>query len=50
MAMKRAAATFALLVTLCMSADAQWLHYPAPGVPRTAAGKVNLAAPAPRRT
>jgi hypothetical protein len=46
--MRTAAATFALLVTLCMSADAQWLHYPTPGVPRTADGKVNLAASAPR--
>src|SRR5262245_28635845 len=29
-------------------ADAQWLNYPAPRVPRTADGKPNLAAPAPR--
>lgn len=27
---------------------AQWLDYPAPGVPRTPDGKPNLAAPAPR--
>jgi len=27
---------------------AQWINYRAPGVPRTADGKVNLAAPAPR--
>ncbi len=27
---------------------AQWLSYPAPGVPRTANGKVNLAAPTPK--
>lgn len=27
---------------------AQWLHYPTAGVPRTKAGAVNLAAPAPR--
>jgi len=46
--MRSATASFALLVTLCTSADAQWLNYPAPGVPRTADGKVNLAAPAPR--
>src|SRR4051794_2499166 len=58
--MRVAAARFALVVTLCMNsvvargfspasvADGQWLHYPAPGVPRTADGKVNLAAPAPR--
>lgn len=46
--MRAAATTFALLITLCASADAQWLNYKAPGVPRTADGKVNLAAPAPR--
>src|SRR6185437_10323638 len=28
--------------------SAQWFHYPTPGVPRTADGKPNLAAPAPR--
>ena len=28
--------------------QAQWLHYPAPGIPRTKDGKPNLAAPAPR--
>jgi hypothetical protein len=28
--------------------EAQWLNYPAPGVPRTRDGKVNLAAKAPR--
>ncbi len=27
---------------------AQWIHYPTPGVPRTADGKPNMAAPAPR--
>jgi hypothetical protein len=27
---------------------AQWLNYPTPGIPRTAAGKPNLAAPMPR--
>mgnify|MGYP003336936971 FL=1 len=26
----------------------QWLHYPTPGIPRTADGKPNLSAPAPR--
>jgi len=26
----------------------QWLNYPTPGVPRTADGKPNLLAPAPR--
>jgi len=28
--------------------SAQWLHYPTPGIPRTADGKPNLSAPAPR--
>jgi hypothetical protein len=46
--MRAAAAMFVLLVTICVSADAQWLHYPAPRVPRTADGRVNLTAPAPR--
>jgi len=46
--MKAAAVTFALLVTLCVTANAQWLNYKTPGVPRTADGKVDLAAPAPR--
>jgi hypothetical protein len=32
------------------SASAQWLNYPAPGIPRTPDGKPNLAAPAPRTT
>jgi hypothetical protein len=27
---------------------AQWLNYPTPGIPRTSAGKANLAAPAPK--
>jgi len=27
---------------------AQWLNYPTPGIPRTAGGKPNLSAPAPR--
>jgi hypothetical protein len=35
------AATFA-------TADAQWLKYPAPGIPRTKDGQPNLSAPAPR--
>jgi hypothetical protein len=37
---------FALLLTA--DAPAQWLNYPAPGIPRTPDGKPNLAAPAPR--
>src|SRR5207249_5841124 len=35
---------FALTTTLA----AQWLKYPTPGIPRTANGKPNLAAPPPR--
>jgi hypothetical protein len=41
-------ATFALLVVSGVDGDAQWLNYRTPGVPRTADGKVDLAAPAPR--
>src|SRR5580698_9043578 len=37
-----AAMVFASLVS------AQWLDYPAPGIPRTPDGKPNLAAPTPR--
>jgi hypothetical protein len=41
---------FASLLFLCASpAGAQWLHYPAPGTPRTRDGKPNLSAPAPNR-
>ncbi len=38
------------LLSLALSAPlpAQWLSYPTPGIPRTPAGKPNLAAPAPR--
>ena len=37
-----------VLLLLALPAAAQWLNYPTPGVPRTADGKPNLAAPAPR--
>lgn len=43
--------TRALMVALVLcplAADAQWLTYPTAGVPRTADGAPNLAAPAPR--
>ena len=33
---------------LCVRLGAQWLNYPAPGIPRTPDGKPNLAAPAPK--
>src|SRR5580692_11799968 len=46
----RLPASFVLLSTLTLSsaAHAQWLNFPTPGIPRTADGKPNLAAPAPR--
>ena len=37
-----------LTLALSMPLAAQWLNFPTPGIPRTAAGKPNLAAPAPR--
>ena len=36
------------LITLCAPISAQWLKYPTPGIPRTADGKPNMAAPAPK--
>ena len=45
-------AVFAIVVGAALSSSAtifaQWLKYPTVGVPRTADGKVNLAAPTPR--
>jgi hypothetical protein len=38
----------ALGLAAAIPAGAQWLHYPAPGVPRTKAGAVDMTAPAPR--
>lgn len=38
----------ALVCALVEPLDAQWLHYPSVGVPRTPAGAPDLAAPAPR--
>ena len=40
--------TFVLLFTIAVSASAQWDPYPWKRVPRTADGKVDLNAPAPR--
>ena len=37
-----------LLALGVSSANAQWLNYPTPGIPRTKDGKPNLSAPAPR--
>ena len=49
---KRAAAAIAgvVLVLGCLSSNpaAQWVRYPTPGLPRTADGKVDMAAPTPR--
>ena len=44
----RVLATTILGCALAASASAQWLKLPTPGIPRTAEGKPNLAAPAPR--
>jgi hypothetical protein len=45
-----AALLVALLVITTASSitSAQWIHYPTPGLPRTADGKPNLSAPVPR--
>lgn len=39
---------FVLLALLPASTQAQWLHYPTPGIPRTRDGGANLKAAAPR--
>jgi hypothetical protein len=48
--MKLAAAVFLGMVAsvLAEPLEAQWLHYPTPGVPRTAEGQPNTNAPAPK--
>ena len=38
----------AMVSALCAPLGAQWMNRPTPGIPRTAAGKANLTAPAPR--
>ena len=38
----------AILLAVC-AASAQWINYPAKGIPRLASGKPNLTAPAPRQ-
>ena len=43
-----ALATLALLAGVPLTVAAQWQGYPTPRIPRTADGKVNLAAPAPK--
>ena len=37
-----------VLLATAGAAQAQWLNYPTPGIPRTSDGKPNLSAPAPR--
>ena len=44
----RITARIAVAVLIAAGAQAQWLKYPTPGVPRTADGKPNLSAPAPK--
>jgi hypothetical protein len=46
--MKSVTGVAAILCVIPLTASAQWLKYPTPGVPRTSDGKPNLAAPAPR--
>src|ERR1041384_707629 len=45
--MKRLALAIAAWL-IAVSAGAQWLNYPTPGIPRLPDGKPNLSAPAPR--
>jgi hypothetical protein len=44
----KAVCVVASLVLSATHAAAQWVNFPTPGLPRTADGKPNLAAPAPR--
>jgi hypothetical protein len=46
--MGKAIALALVLTGVASSGVAQWLRYPSEGVPRTADGKPNLKAPAPR--
>jgi hypothetical protein len=40
--------TLLLFPILCLTASAQWLHYPTPGLPRTPGGAPKLDGPVPR--
>jgi hypothetical protein len=40
--------TVVMLVAWATPSAAQWVNYPTPGIPRTADGRPNLHAPAPR--
>ena len=44
----RAAVVSAFVCCVSAAAEAQWINYPTPGVPRLPDGKPNLSAPAPR--
>ena len=48
MATSRTVLLFVILLSMFVSLSAQWVHYPAPGIPRTPDGKPNLSAPAPK--
>src|ERR1043166_1453614 len=48
--MKHLLMTAFLACASTTSLGAQWLNLPTPGIPRTADGKPNLEAPAPRQT
>src|SRR5262245_17638509 len=47
MALRRLLTALGILMA---GANAQWLNYPTPGIPRLPNGKPNLAAPVPRGT
>ena len=44
----RSLSGFVMLLSTFVPVSAQWLNYPAPGIPRTPDGKPNLTAPAPK--
>ena len=48
MTISRSILVLAVLLSAVIPLHAQWLHYPTPGIPRTADGKLNLSAPAPK--
>src|SRR2546425_2147848 len=48
MAISRSILTLIVFLWATVPLSAQWLHYPAPGIPRTPDGKPDLSAPAPK--
>jgi hypothetical protein len=48
MSISRSVTAFIVFLMLIVPLHAQWLHYPTPGIPRTADGKPNLSAPPPK--